>query len=128
MDDSLIRKILSAGDLADRLLINELKIEHIPSKIDAIKAENEAISEALQYLTNSVDQKILASYMIELLLVLRRQWNLLDRLRESSISDAERGRCAVEAQDVNIERVAWKNKINKLAGSFIEHKQYGKLS
>jgi hypothetical protein len=126
MDDTTIRKILSAGDIADRLMINKLKIEHIPSKAVVIQEENYALEVALRYLADHVDQDMLFSYMQNLLSVLRRQWDLLDRLRDAAISDEERGRCAVEAQDANIERVAWKNKINVLAGSFVEHKQYGK--
>ena len=124
-----IKRVLSVGDLIDRYLIIQIKIRKLDASVrDALKEEAKALSAVIVYCTDHLseeDQFKLGGYQDALFGILSKQWKALDRVRDAD-SDAERGKKAVEAQDINIERVDVKNKINKLCGSFPEFKRYGK--
>jgi len=124
-----IKRVLSVGDLVDRYLIVQIKIRKLDASVrEALKEEAKALSSVIIYCTEHLseeEQLRLGCYQDVLFGILSRQWDTLDKMRDSD-SDAERGRKAIEAQDINIDRVDAKNKINKLCGSFPEFKRYGK--
>tara|TARA_Y100000034_G_C6527929_1_gene227434 strand:- start:16 stop:402 length:387 start_codon:yes stop_codon:yes gene_type:complete len=127
MDDTSLRKLIHAGDIVDRLLINEIKMDRFPAhESDLIKEENEILLEVIEEWSQDIDVKELNTYMSELKRVLVRQWDILDKVRDPNSTNEERGKFALEAQDINIQRVKWKNRINEICGSFIEFKHYGK--
>jgi len=123
-----IKRVLSVGDLVDRYLIVQIKIRKLDASVrEALREEAKALSAVIMYCTEHLseeEQLRLGGFQDVLFGILCRQWDTLDKMRDSD-SDAERGRKAVEAQDINIERVDAKNKINKLCGSFPEFKRYG---
>lgn len=126
MDISTLKKILPTGDLADRLMINKIKIHNIPEKADIISEESKILQEIFDVLTSDCDQVLLSTYMQSLYEVLQKQWDALDGVRDPLLTIAEIGGMAILAQDLNVERVMWKNMINSLSNSFIEYKKYGK--
>jgi len=126
MDDELIKRIMPVGDLVDRWCINAIKI----SKFDGQRKkeaedEKEYLYKAIRYLAGDVaDSSEFNVLSMQLMDILLDQWNVLDKMRDTEDED-NRGRQAILAQDLNIERVKIKNQINELSGSFLEHKQYG---
>tara|TARA_Y100000034_G_C6858971_1_gene390721 strand:+ start:648 stop:1046 length:399 start_codon:yes stop_codon:yes gene_type:complete len=126
MDDLLIKHIFPLGEIIERYLINEIKIEKLPEdKSNQIKAENVYFEDAIELMTHDLDEMILRKFTDELCDVLLEQWEILDKCYAENVSDSERGKLAFEAQEINRVRIAAKNKINQLAGFVTEHKQYG---
>jgi len=113
--------IFSVGDLVDKLLINQIKIERIGGSFPRLESENRNIEEFISKTFGSFkhDLESLSSSLKE---VLNRQWDALDISMEECSDDLKRGKFALLAQKINLERVQWKNEINKLCGSFCEVK------
>jgi len=122
----LFRRIMTAGDLVDRLLINQIKIQRFrdADKIKVLQEENQYLNQALDILrTQSVDfnQAQYELCLNELDGVLREQWDQLEIVHEAS---ERSGEAAVKSQLLNVDRVHWKNQINHLFGSSQELKDY----
>ena len=90
-----IKRVLSVGDLIDRYLIVQIKIRKLDASVrEALKEEARALSAVIMYCTQHLseeEQLRLGSYQDMLFGILSRQWETLDKVRDSN-SDAERGR------------------------------------
>tara|TARA_Y100000310_G_scaffold121149_1_gene119960 strand:+ start:1793 stop:2218 length:426 start_codon:yes stop_codon:yes gene_type:complete len=129
ISQSKLLKVLSVGDLSDRLLINLIKIKNIGGEcICSLKEEIDILRDVISYFTSELssdDMREFKEVESELMCVLEDQWRVLDLIRDKTSTNEERGKNAVKAQDINIKRVELKNKINFLCGSFVEYKKYG---
>jgi len=122
----LFRRIITAGDLADRLLINQIKIERFrdADKIRQLWEENQYLEQALDILRAQVvdfDQAQYEMCLSKLKAVLYEQWDQLEIVHEGN---RRSGEAAVKSQLLNVDRVHWKNQINYLFGSSQELKDY----
>ena len=122
----LFRRIITAGDLADRLLINQIKIERFrdADKIRQLWEENQYLEQALDILRAQVvdfDQAQYKMCLSKLKAVLYEQWDQLEIVHEGN---RRSGEAAVKSQLLNVDRVHWKNQINYLFGSSQELKDY----
>ena len=124
----LLKKVISAGDLVDKLLINELKIARFKEeeKKQALGSENETIMDVLALLKSDFQGQFDGnSFLIqqrELKNVLEKQWDILEIVYENNGDRSQKA--AVKAQLLNDARVFHKNEINKLFGTNIEFKNY----
>ena len=118
-----LKLVISLGDLVERRLINELKLHHFQdeNKLLILEKENSAISSLISLLT-TVD---IAYLQDGLRSVLKKQWELLDQVHDKTLNEIERGRYALLAQSLNIDRIKCKNIINERCGSLLELKEYG---
>lgn len=118
-----ILDIISAGDLVDKMLVNEIKIEKIKNKdINILKEENKKI---IQILSNIQEfNEDICIVFDKLKKILMRQWNLLDIVTNGSNEYTCRADAAMKAQNLNKDRVFLKNKINKIYSTSIEIKSY----
>ncbi len=126
IDLELFRRIVTAGDLADRLLINQIKIERFDDeeKIASLQEENHHLSLALDILRGQVPNFDTVEYeesLRGLKSVLYEQWDQLEIVHDGG---AESGEAAIRSQLLNVDRVKWKNEINRLFGSSQELKDY----
>ena len=124
----LLKKVISAGDLADKFLINELKINRFKEekKKQALVLENEGILKVLELLKSNsqlpFDGDLFMAQLKELKNVLEKQWDILEVVYENNGEQSQKA--AVKAQLLNDRRVLCKNKINRLFGTNIEYKNY----
>lgn len=125
MDDELIKRVIAVGDLFERMLINQIKMEHLKEDQHVqLRSANAAIELVLSQLVE--DLSVFDEDKNDLSDVLRRQWSFLDKAYDTSLAAEVRGHNALQAQNINFERMRHKNAINKKAGSNIELKSYGK--
>lgn len=119
---------VSAGELADKITILEIKAERLddPGKLAHVRTELEGLRPLWAPLEAA--QAALAARKAELKAVNARMWDIQDGLRECErAQDFGDGfvRLARAVATTNGERVALKNAINRLAGSsFVEEKAY----
>jgi hypothetical protein len=127
-ETELLKKVISAGDLVDKLLINELKINRFKEeeKKQALALENEDILKVLEVLRSNsqtpFDGGLFMVQLKELKNVLEKQWDILEVVYENTGEQSQKA--AVKAQLLNDDRVFYKNKINRLFGTNIEFKNY----
>lgn len=126
---SLFKKILSIGDLVDSLLINNIKLRKIKNisekDRDSLHTKNQTIISIMKLFDIDINDELLKDLMNEFTAVLEEQWNILDKVHDLNLSESERGKYAMLAQQVNISRVSIKNKINELWNFDKEVKSYG---
>jgi hypothetical protein len=117
---------VSAGEVADKITILEIKLERIkdPAKLENVKIEYGLLRKALEQEGIEVDPKDLS----ELKAVNARLWDIEDRLRRKQ-RDGEFDREFIDlAKSVYLEndrRFEIKTRINRKAGSkIVEEKEY----
>ena len=126
--EKLLKKVISAGDLVDKLLINELKIDRFngEEKKQALRSENVDIMNVLELLKSELqgrfDEELFLIQLKELKNVLEKQWDILEIVYENNGDESQKA--AVKAQQVNDGRVFYKNEMNRLFGTNIEFKNY----
>lgn len=110
-------------------MVNTIKLNQFNEKDIrlVILKDNDDLWSLIVELTDSYNTSEFQCAYNSLLTVLEKQWKLLDQVMSTSNSYEDRGKYAVEAQQVNKERVRWKNEINRLAGSSHEFKKYGDI-
>jgi hypothetical protein len=119
---------VSVGELADKVSILQIKAERIadPAKLRHIQVELEGLLPLWQ--AQLAERPALAPVYTELKDANERMWDVQDALRAKEAEqafDAEFVELARAVAARNGERVAAKNRINRLAGSqFVEEKQY----
>lgn len=124
----LLRKVISAGDLVDKFLINQLKIERFrdEEKKIALILENEDIWKVLEIFKSKqqsqFDEDLFMIQLNGLKTVLEKQWDILEVVYENNGNKSQKA--AVKAQLLNGDRVFHKNEINRIFGTNIEFKNY----
>lgn len=122
--DKSIKKILSAGDLIERMLINTIKLKHFKgNEHKRICLENEDLQKVINDLIP--DASIFEEEKKYLFEVLQMQWNILDEVHDLSLDISTRGLLALKAQNMNADRIKYKNGINIKSGYREELKSYG---
>jgi len=124
MNNKTLRQLISIGDLIERKLINNMKVERSLDQNEDLHNQNLAIDEAIDELsTHPVDSVKLMRIKTDLLKTLEMQWKLLDIVFDPD-SKKDQADAAIKAQLLNSDRVTIKNQINELFGSWKEIKTY----
>ena len=122
-----IKTIISVGDVADKYLVNSIKIEKInDERVSNLISNNEVLKKILREWSEEADATRIEFCMGELKKVLKIQWEYLDIVLDEEKDISDRMNHALLAQQLNTDRVYWKNKINELCGHDREVKRYGK--
>ncbi len=118
-------KIFTLGDIVDIYLVNILKIEKIKSQdISSLRKTNSMIEAFIK--KYYYEEKELIEFTEKLKTILEQQWDILDYVMNENLPRHIRSEYALRAQEINKERVRWKNKINEKYGYNKEIKEYGK--
>jgi len=122
-----IKILITIGEVVDKFLVNSIKIEKIKADgVDELMLNNDKIKKIIEEWSIGCDSEKLDIYTVSLLKVLRKQWECLDISLDCKESMEDRMNSSFMAQNLNTDRVYWKNKINELCGHTQELKQYGK--
>ena len=115
----LVKKVLTPGDLADRITIASVKCGQFDDRLDLIQQwENHYRLLSLLYPRLITEQQAV-SLRNELYLINTEQWDFEDRVRTEKSAEACLG-----ARECNNRRVETKNKINELFEAEKEIKSY----
>lgn len=123
----LFQAVMSAGDLVDRLLINQIKIERFNNieKIALLQKESKYIQKALDILRSQItdfDDLEYEACLKGLKTVLYEQWDQLEIVHENI--PGRSAKAAIKSHLLNVDRIKWKNKTNRLFKSSEELKDY----
>ena len=125
-NNEILKIIISFGEIVDKFLVNSIKIEKIKDDgIEELISNNNSIKKVIDEWSFDCDKEKLNFYTNSLLGVLQEQWNYLDIVLNKNEDIKKRMEHALLAQNLNVDRVHWKNKINTLVGCSQEIKKYG---
>ncbi len=128
IDEKTFKIVISIGEIVDKFLINIIKIEKIGnSKTKELVSNNMVLKKVIDDFVLNCDKDKLDLYINSLTDILEKQWDYLDVSLDDGEGIQKRMKYALMAQELNIDRVYWKNKINNICGYSQEIKRYGKV-